>query len=149
MVLGLRIWIYCSALSWVDGVLLLLEADAGQETSVLVTWVRSLVKVELCNYNLYPFLYILFYFLKMFIDERERERERNIDQLTPINAPTRESNLQPRYVPWPGIKPPDFWCLGRLSNQLSHQARALYVFYMSVNSLFKSARSSLSPACHP
>ena len=78
---------------------MLLEADAGQETSVLVTWVRSLVKVELCNYNLYPFLYILFYFLKMFIDERERERERNIDQLTPINAPTRESNLQPRYVP--------------------------------------------------
>lgn len=33
-------------------------------------------------------------------------------------------NLQPRYVPWLGIKPPAFCCTGRHSNQLGHPARA-------------------------
>ena len=33
-------------------------------------------------------------------------------------------NLQLRYVPWLGIKPSTFWCVGWCSNQLSHLARA-------------------------
>ena len=33
-------------------------------------------------------------------------------------------NLQPEYVPWQGIKPTIFWCMGRSSNQLNHTSRA-------------------------
>ena len=61
--------------------------------------------------------------------------ERNIDWL-PLACPQfgawattnlcadRESNLQPRYIPWLGIKLTTFWCTGWSSNQLSHPARA-------------------------
>ena len=34
------------------------------------------------------------------------------------------SNPQSRFVPWPGIKPANFGCKERCSNQLSHPARA-------------------------
>ena len=50
--------------------------------------------------------------------------ERNIYQLPSIYTPTRESNLQPRYMLWPGIRPTTFWCMGWCSNQQSHLARA-------------------------
>ena len=38
----------------------------------------------------------------------EKERERNINQLPPVNAPIRGLNLQPGYMPWPGIEPQPF-----------------------------------------
>ena len=67
----------------------------------------------------------------MFIDFRERgrerkhwcERERSIG--CNLYIPWLErSNLQPRYGPWLGIKPANFWCMGWCSNQLSHPVRA-------------------------
>ena len=65
----------------------------------------------------------------MFTDflEREdrRETERNIDWLPPARTDL-GSNLQPRYLPWPGIEPATFLFIylflvyGRCSSQLSH-----------------------------
>ena len=60
----------------------------------------------------------------------ERERDRNIDvkkidQVPPIPALNRGSNLQTRYVPWLGTKPMTFWCMGPCSYQVSHSSRAI------------------------
>ena len=55
---------------------------------------------------------------------RERETsiwERNINWLPP-RRPDQGWNPQPRYVPWPRIELPTFWCTGWCSNQLSHPA---------------------------
>ena len=38
-------------------------------------------------------------------------------------------NPQHRYVPWPGIEPSTFCCMGRRSNELSHPARATCLFF--------------------
>ena len=72
--------------------------------------------------------------------QRERKGEREIlcerencischpeeDQTSNLcMRPNQGSNPQPRYVPWPGIEPATFWCMGRCSNQLNHLARAL------------------------
>ena len=40
-------------------------------------------------------------------------------------CPNQGLNLQLRYVPWPGVEPKTFWCMGQCSNQLSHPARAI------------------------
>ena len=61
--------------------------------------------------NLHPRLYLLIW------EGGEREggkegRDRNIDRLSPTCA----LNLQPRYVPWLGIKPTTFRCIGLCSN---------------------------------
>ena len=64
----------------------------------------------------------------MFIDFREKRegRERSIDVtethqlVASLTRPNGELNSQPRHVPWLGIEPPAFWCMGRHSNQLSH-----------------------------
>ena len=73
------------------------------------------------SYWIFHFLYIIklnFIFLfsskDMLIDfreaeERQRERERNIDWLTLIHFPTGEPNPQTKHVPWPGIEPTTFW----------------------------------------
>ena len=74
--------------------------------------------------------------LDMFIDfrereggrEREREKERDVrdkhQSVASPKCPDQGSNLQPRYVLWPGIIPAIFWCTGQCSNQVSHLARA-------------------------
>ena len=41
-------------------------------------------------------------------------------------------NLQPKHVPWPGIKPVTFWCTGRCSNQLSHLARDDVIYLICI-----------------
>ena len=70
----------------------------------------------------------------MFIDLRERNRERERDRCERetsiycfLYAPTHLDqgvNLQPRHIPWLGIKPATFWCTTGCSNQLRHVARA-------------------------
>ena len=70
-----------------------------------------------------------------FIDLREwkggeRERERNIrvrhkyQLVASYTRPNGGSNLKPRYVPWLGLEPASFCCMGWYANQLSHLARA-------------------------
>ena len=64
--------------------------------------------------------------------EKEREREtsmweRNINWLSPVHATTSD-RTRPRYVPWPWIRPVMFWCMGWLSRQLCHPARAITSF---------------------
>ena len=65
---------------------------------------------------------------------RERERERNIDELPLLHAPW--SNQQPEYVPWPGIEPTTFWCAEWRSNQLGHTGQGnsylSYFYYQPV-----------------
>ena len=46
--------------------------------------------------------------------------------------PDQGSNPQPTNVPRLGIKPSFFWCMGRSLNQLSHPARAAFIFYLSL-----------------
>ena len=74
----------------------------------------------------------------MFIDFRERgrsgRRERGTERgkhwcekhwsVASCMCPDWGLNLQPRYVPWAGIEPVTFWCMGQHSNQLRHLARA-------------------------
>ena len=74
--------------------------------------------------------------------ERERERETpmkkgNIDWLPSYMHPNRRSNLQPRYVPWPGVEPMTFRCVGQRSNQLSHasQGNSLFLFMAKLYSI--------------
>ena len=63
----------------------------------------------------------------LLILERQRgiggEREKH-ESVASHMRPNRTSNPQPRYVPWLGIEPAHFWCMGWCSNQPSHLARA-------------------------
>ena len=43
--------------------------------------------------------------------------------------PDQGSNLQPRYMPWPGTETTTFWCTGWCSNQMSPLARASFLLY--------------------
>ena len=65
---------------------------------------------------------------KILVRKGERERETSMREkhqsVISRTYPNWGSNLQPKYVPWPGIKPVTFWCMGWCSNQLGHQARA-------------------------
>ena len=100
-----------------------------------------------------PVIFTLFYFIYLFIIflnphlriyllilEREEVRgretlmwERNIDRLVASHAcPDWGLNLQPRYVPWLGIEPATFWCMGWCSNQLSHPARVILFIFNSM-----------------
>ena len=69
------------------------------------------------------FLLFLKYFIYLFLEKREwrdKERERNIDVrekhqlVVSLTLPDQGPNVQPRHVPWPGIKPVTFlyagWC---------------------------------------
>ena len=57
-------------------------------------------------------------------EERERNRKRKIDVrekhrlVASCPHPNRGLNMQPRYVPWPGIEPATFWCAAGCSKQL-------------------------------
>ena len=76
---------------------------------------------------LFIYLFILtwgFFFL-LILEKEEgwgRERERNINMrekhqsVASHSHPNWWSNLQPMYLPWPGIKPVDFWCMEWHSN---------------------------------
>ena len=54
---------------------------------------------------------------------KERGREREISVDGPPHTPQQGLNPQSRYVPWLGIKPATFWCVGLCSNQPSHRPR--------------------------
>ena len=77
---------------------------------------------------------VSFFFLTLiwryvYWSERKRKGERNIDvrkkhqSLASHTRPVWGSNLQPRYVPWPGIEPSTIHCTRWCSNQLSHPPR--------------------------
>ena len=64
--------------------------------------------------------------------ERWRREKLNETSVASYTYPNWGSNLQPRYVPWPGIESATFWCMGRCSNQLSHAARVQMVSFPSL-----------------
>ena len=64
---------------------------------------------------------------KMFIDFRDTGREREKHWCEKY-LPDWGLNSQPRCVPWPGIVPPTFWCIGWCSHQLRHTGQALGSF---------------------
>ena len=81
----------------------------------------------------------LFYFYSspedMFIDLRERERERHCvrkkhQSLASYICPSQGLNPPPRCGLWPGIEPATFWCTRPHSNQVSYLARAMKVFLL-------------------
>ena len=90
--------------------------------------------------NIFFFFFILKSSLEdMFLDF---ERERNIDMrekywsVASCMHPNRGLNLQPRYVPWPGIEPATFWCMWPCSNQPNHLARARRWIYFYLKWFF-------------
>ena len=81
-------------------------------------YVEFLGCVDLClSANLGCFYHYYYYVL---IDERVRERERNINLLFHLFMYSLVDS-------WPGIEP-EPWCTRRNSNQLSYPARAGYYF---------------------
>ena len=91
----------------------------------------------------------------IFIDLRERERERNIDWLLPIHIPTRDWTCNLGMCPDQRSNQQPFWCVGRCSNQRSHPARAqgfissvltYYLIYMGDN-LFLALPCEPLPLC--
>ena len=71
----------------------------------------------------------------MFIDilrekkagEREGDwSERETSMVASHTLLDQRSNLQPGHVPWPGIEPETFLCMGQHSNQLRHLTRDLF-----------------------
>ena len=65
-------------------------------------------------------------FLKRFWErgeEKEKERERNIHVWLPLTCPLLGSWLQPRHVPWLGIKPVTLWFTGKCSIHWATPAR--------------------------
>ena len=64
----------------------------------------------------------------MFTDLRETLMWEKHQLVASHTHPDWGLNPQPRYVPWPGIKPATFWCTGRHSNQPCHPARANLTF---------------------
>ena len=71
----------------------------------------------------------------LLILERERQKDRetlrlesNISQLPPAYTSTGKHTHNLGYVVWPGIEPTTCWCMGQCSNQLSHSARANFIF---------------------
>ena len=81
----------------------------------------------------------------MFIDFKgrkgERQNERNVNVrekhqlVTSHRCPDQGLNLQPRYVPLPGIKSPAFLFMGRCSNQLSHTGQGHTILFLSLGSI--------------
>ena len=95
----------------------------------------SFSKTQLHSLSHGPLLFNLFLFLILprgYVDwflEKEEGRVRHTKREKHwLVVSHRHANQrlipQPRYVPWPGIKPITFWCTGWCSNQLSHLARA-------------------------
>ena len=74
-----------------------------------------------------PFLKKRFY-LFIFIERgegRENERERNINVWLPVTCPLWGPSLQPRHVPWLGIKLVTLWFTGQHSIHWATPARAI------------------------
>ena len=100
-------------------------------------------------------LFVLFIIVKMFMDfsergKRERDRQlwrRNTGWLPPICTLTRGQTYKLvvyRDVPWPRIKPPHFWCIGRCSNQLRHTGQGFISSFLKRCILFLKFVPSLS-----
>lgn len=125
-----RCWVRCRSHHLQTSVWLLpLRHENGPCTCfIFLTVVHCLVLEEA-----YTMSYILSVFKKnpclkiyLLILERKGDRERNIDgretsmwekhQLAASHTCSNQgSNLQPRYTPWPGIKPTNFWCTRQCS----------------------------------
>ena len=84
----------------------------------------------------------------MLIDFRERggegEGKGNIharEKYWKVASPTCPSwglNLQPRHVPWLGIKPTTFWFTGPCSNQLSHTSQGCSFTFVKPNQFLRN-----------
>ena len=59
----------------------------------------------------------------MFIDFKERGREKEKYVREKHQSVASHMNLQASYVAWLGFELAIFWCTGQHSNQLSHLAR--------------------------
>ena len=84
------------------------------------------------NYSLHTVCLLKFFLFIHF--ERKRsgeERERNVDvrekhwSVAPCTRPNWGPNLPPRHVPWPGIWPTTFCCVGRCPTNWAPLVRAL------------------------
>ena len=80
-----------------------------------------------CSLFIFIFLTCLLVLEREGKGEGEKEKEVDVREKHRLVAShTRHNwglNPQPRYVPWPGIEPPTFWCTGWCSNQLSHTSQ--------------------------
>ena len=78
----------------------------------------------------------LFFIIDFRVRGRERERWRELEtsmwerhySVASLTLPDRGSNPRPRYALWWGIGPASLQCTGLWPNQLSHPARASYIF---------------------
>ena len=61
--------------------------------------------------------------------EREGKETWSVASYTRSNQ---GSNPQPRYVPWLGIEPATFWCMGQCANQLSTWPGLLFLLLMLI-----------------
>ena len=88
------------------------------------------------QYQGLPFFFF-FFFLRFYFRQREgreKERKRNINVWLPLTLPLLGTwpGLQPRYVPWLGIKLVTLWFAGRCLIQWATPARA-WVFLKTLH----------------
>ena len=88
--------------------------------SVFMPVLYSLITVAFHLFIYYPHLKTCPLILER---ERGREGEREGEKHPSFDShmcPDQGPNMQPRHVPWWGIKPATFWFIGWCSNQLGH-----------------------------
>ena len=73
--------------------------------------------------------------------ERGKEREHRL--VASHTYPNQRWNPQPRYVPWPGIKPEASFYTGQCSNQRSPLARADPISFLSVPKTLENGHQNL------
>ena len=108
------------------------------QQTITTHWTKTtpLIRAQALNsQSLLPSSPCYFFFFKGFYlfifrqrgGEGEREEEKHW-WVASHTCPDRGWNLQPRYVPWPGITPTTFWCMGQHSSQQSHTDKGRWYF---------------------
>ena len=84
------------------------------------TWPKDFLKTMWCEFPVFLLLFFLIFIQGHCFHFLERERRNKHQLVASRMCPNHGSNLEPRYVLWPGNKLTTFWFMGWCSNPLIH-----------------------------
>ena len=102
----------------------LLYSTLSQVRVLIYLFIYLFILTVYFNFQYYYFLLRFYLFIFREVGKGGRKREWNIRVWLPLAHPTLPSGLQPRHVPWLGIKPAMLWFAGLLSIHWATPARA-------------------------